>query len=116
MPLMRTQPSARITSTASGLIRWAKNGFGSRSSATAILLALLVIYVDLLKDDENTAKRRDTVTAYLKDRGLADNQIVLKSGPNPDVNSPVVPAAGGPERRCLRRLGSSSCLRIGSLT
>ncbi|HET6248204.1 MAG TPA: hypothetical protein VFE47_10945 [Tepidisphaeraceae bacterium] len=60
--------------------------------------APLVIFIDLPKDDEKTAHRRDAVMAYLKDRGLADNQIVMKSGPNPDVNSPVAPllaAQGG---------------------
>ena len=53
--------------------------------------APLVVYVDLPLDDTKTARRRDAITAYLKDRGLTDEQIVMKSGPNPDVNSPVAP-------------------------
>jgi hypothetical protein len=51
----------------------------------------LVVYLDLLADDTNTAKRQSVVLAYLKDRGLSDDQIEFKSGPNPNWNSPVAP-------------------------
>jgi hypothetical protein len=51
----------------------------------------LIAYLDLPKDDAKTAHRQQVVTAYLKDKGLTDDQIELRSGPNPDVNSPVAP-------------------------
>jgi hypothetical protein len=56
----------------------------------------LVLYLDLPADDSRTAKRQATVTAYLKDHGLTEDQIALKSGPNPDVNSPVGPLLAPP--------------------
>jgi hypothetical protein len=60
----------------------------------------LVVYLDLPADDANTSKRQSVVLAYVKDRGLNDDQIEFKSGPNPNWNSPVAPllaaqAAGG---------------------
>jgi hypothetical protein len=53
--------------------------------------APLVVYIDLPEKDPKTTGRRETVIAFLKDRRLATDQIVLKSGPNPDSNSPVAP-------------------------
>lgn len=51
----------------------------------------LVVYLDLHEEEATTAKSEQAVIAYLKDRGLTDDQIKLKSGPNPDVNCPVAP-------------------------
>ena len=53
--------------------------------------APLVIYLDIPADDSRTQVRHRVVTAFLKDRGLAEDQILIKSGPNPDSNSSVAP-------------------------
>ena len=55
------------------------------------MAAPLVAYLDLPTDDSKTEKRKQVVVAFLKDKGLTDDQIELRSGPNPDVNSPVAP-------------------------
>jgi hypothetical protein len=51
----------------------------------------LTVYLDLPADDSRTQRRHNVVTAFLTDRGLSADQIVLKSGPNPDSNSFVAP-------------------------
>jgi hypothetical protein len=42
----------------------------------------LIVYLDL-NSDAAADKDRQSVAAYLKDRGLQDSQIALKDGPNP---------------------------------
>ena len=49
----------------------------------------LVIYLDVRPSSD---ARRQTVVAYLKDRGLKDSQIQLESGPNPRSASSAVEA------------------------
>lgn len=49
----------------------------------------LVVYLDLPSEDAMTVKRRATVMAYLKDRGLTDDQIEFRNGANTKVNSPA---------------------------
>lgn len=51
----------------------------------------LVVYLDLPDQDSSTAARQDAVTAYLKQRGLRDDQIKLESGPNPASTTPAAP-------------------------
>jgi hypothetical protein len=51
----------------------------------------LVVYLDL-PSDSAADKDRQSVTAYLKDRGLADSQIALKDGPNPHTGSSAADA------------------------
>ena len=51
----------------------------------------LTIYLDLPQADAQTAQRRQTVLAFLKDRGLTDEQINFKYGYNPNSTSPVAP-------------------------
>ena len=51
--------------------------------------AALVVYIDLPDNDPKTAGRRETVIAFLKDSRLTEDQIELKSGPNPNSNSPA---------------------------
>ncbi len=51
----------------------------------------LVVYLDLPEEEAQTALRRQTVLAYLKDRGLTEEQVHFQSGPNPKSSSPVAP-------------------------
>ncbi|HWE00870.1 MAG TPA: hypothetical protein VG326_00570 [Tepidisphaeraceae bacterium] len=55
----------------------------------------LVIYLDLPADDPDNTRRQTAVNAYLKDRGLTDEQIEFKAGPNPNVNSFAAPLLAG---------------------
>ena len=55
----------------------------------------LVVYLDLPPEDADNTRRQTAVTAYLKDRGLADEQIQFKAGPNPNVNSFAAPLLAG---------------------
>jgi hypothetical protein len=54
----------------------------------------LVVYLDV-KQDENYAARQESVTAYLKDRGLTASQVKLVAGPNTTNLSPTGPALRG---------------------
>src|SRR5665213_82024 len=55
----------------------------------------LVVYLDLPPEDPDNTRRQTAVNAYLKDRGLTDEQIQFKAGPNPYVNSPAAPLIAG---------------------
>jgi hypothetical protein len=55
----------------------------------------LVIYLDLPPEDADNTRRQEAVSAYLKDRGLTDQQIQFKAGPNPNVNSFAAPLLAG---------------------
>ncbi len=48
----------------------------------------VAIYLDVA-DDEIAAVRQQSVKVYLRDRGLADNQIKLVMGKNTGTYSPV---------------------------
>lgn len=50
----------------------------------------LVLYMDVPEDAE-LAGRQQAVSAYLKDRGLKDEQIRIENGPNPKSVTPVAP-------------------------
>ncbi|HEY2585478.1 MAG TPA: hypothetical protein VGI81_06935 [Tepidisphaeraceae bacterium] len=54
----------------------------------------LVVYLDLPADTDAPAaqKNRQSVVAYLKDRGLQDSQISLIDGPNPHVSASAADA------------------------
>ncbi len=52
----------------------------------------LTVYIDLPKSDPAFAKRQDSVSSYLKTKGLKDEQIALVDGPNVKY---AVPAAQG---------------------
>ena len=54
----------------------------------------LTVFLDLPADDAQTADRKQAVIAYLKDRGLTQEQIVIKDGFNPDSHSLVAPLLG----------------------
>lgn len=49
----------------------------------------LVIYMDMSETSDDYTKRQQTVTAFLKDRGLNEAQFQFKHGANPNWNSPV---------------------------
>jgi hypothetical protein len=51
----------------------------------------LVVYLDLPEADALTKARHDSTVLFLKDRGLLDSQIEIKSGINPDSLAPAQP-------------------------
>lgn len=53
---------------------------------------VLTVYIDLQKTDPAFEKRQDSVSTYLKSKGLKDTQIALVDGPNLKYS---VPAAQG---------------------
>jgi hypothetical protein len=50
----------------------------------------LVVYVDAPKDDASPARQR-AVEVYLRDRGLAADQVKVVAGANPRTSSPTAP-------------------------
>jgi len=51
----------------------------------------LTVFIDLPKSDPAFDKRQDTVSSYLKSKGLKDSQIVLVDGPNLKYSAPAAP-------------------------
>jgi len=47
----------------------------------------MVVYMNLNANDPQLKNRQDAVKAYLEDRGVAQDHIELKAGPNPNVTS-----------------------------
>ncbi|HEX8912020.1 MAG TPA: hypothetical protein VF796_06640 [Humisphaera sp.] len=50
----------------------------------------LVVYVDVPKDDASAARQR-AVEVYLRDRGLAADQVKVVAGANPRTSTPTAP-------------------------
>lgn len=53
----------------------------------------LTVYIDLLKSDPAFEKRQDSVSTYLKSKGLKDTQIALVDGPNLKYSAPAAQGA-----------------------
>ena len=51
----------------------------------------LILYLDLPQEDENIDHCRQSAVAYLRQRGLAEDQIKVESGPNPKYTTRVAP-------------------------
>jgi hypothetical protein len=51
----------------------------------------LTVYIDIPKSDPAFDKRQDTVSSYLKSKGLKDSQIALVDGPNLKYAAPAAP-------------------------
>jgi hypothetical protein len=49
----------------------------------------LTVYLDLTEKDAVTKQRQASVVTYLKDKGLAEAQIQILYGDNPDARSPA---------------------------
>ena len=50
----------------------------------------MIVHLDMPDNDEAKA-RKASIVAYLKDQGLADDQVKFEGGPNPKVTSPAAP-------------------------
>jgi hypothetical protein len=50
------------------------------------------VYLNLPKADATTTARQESVTRYLKDKGLCDEQLKIEIGENPDSYSPTAPS------------------------
>ncbi len=51
----------------------------------------LTVYIDIPKSDPAYDKRQETVSSYLKSKGLKDSQIALVDGPNLKYSAPAAP-------------------------
>jgi hypothetical protein len=51
----------------------------------------LAVYLGMSEDDKAAAPRRERVTAYLTQAGLANEQFSVRVGFNPDLLAPAAP-------------------------
>jgi hypothetical protein len=73
------------------------------------IYAPLVVWIDVPQDDQ-LAARQQSVSMFLKDRGMRDDQIKLELGPNPDSTTAVVRLATQSDEQGKQSAGAGGTL------